>query len=627
MSDWVLSIDFGTTNTAAAFALLGQPPQAVRLSSRTDQLPSCVIRLESGTRVGDAARNAMMAAPESFVEAPKSLLGQHSVLLGAGEVTVVEIVADVLRVVVEKAQRVAGGQTLGSAILTHPQDWGGARLDALREAWALVGVDAPVRLVSEPVAAVTKLALAAPPPSGSRVAVLDYGGGTCDVAVLEVTTEAAQPLRVLAHGGNPDLGGRRLDRLALEWVYRQLPRDVVEALQQDLGASRTLMDQVRLAKEDLSEHEYADVAIQVGGRPASVQISRQEFEQTIAAEIDAVNALVGNVLAQADVSPQDLHALYLTGGSSSVRAVVTAMTTLIGDRPATLLDPKLVVALGAHEAAAPAPRPSFVAPWASVAEKPLDEVTSRHRAGAPTSPQQVPMLIELRSVKDPADYRKPVEIYGWLVEEGQEVQAGTPLAFLSDTPYATGGGFCESSSRGHVEKMLVGAGQSFRLDQTIGLFRIHDPSDRSRWPGAGGDRLMTSPSPEAGPSLRSTAVRTRIWESLTHRFPNGIWRGLVASPPGTFGIDRVVLAGDFHNEVGARTWNMGSPNSEFGRGFCWEVWASTGESGRAEEALPPFVLVLRAAWYDSYHDDDSPNVILLTEDVTRSVWEYQYTEG
>ena len=36
------------------------------------------------------------------------------------------------------------------------------------------------------------------------------------------------------------------------------------------------------------------------------------------------------------------------------------------------------------------------------------------------------------------------------------------------------------------------------------------------------------------------------------------------------------------------------------------------------------MLVLRAAWYDSYHDDDSPNVILLTEDVTRSVWEYQY---
>ena len=28
MSDWVLSIDFGTTHTAAAFALPGQPPQA-----------------------------------------------------------------------------------------------------------------------------------------------------------------------------------------------------------------------------------------------------------------------------------------------------------------------------------------------------------------------------------------------------------------------------------------------------------------------------------------------------------------------------------------------------------------------------------------------------------------------
>ncbi|RIJ70647.1 hypothetical protein D1871_18000, partial [Nakamurella silvestris] len=47
------------------------------------------------------------------------------------------------------------------------------------------------------------------------------------------------------------------------------------------------------------------------------------------------------------MSPGALHALYLTGGSSHLRLVHRRVSELLGRAPATLHDPKLVVALGA----------------------------------------------------------------------------------------------------------------------------------------------------------------------------------------------------------------------------------------------------------------------------------------
>jgi hypothetical protein len=63
--------------------------------------------------------------------------------------------------------------------------------------------------------------------------------------------------------------------------------------------------------------------------------------------------LTVRTIQQAGITPRDLHALYLTGGSSQLRPVTAMLADLLGGRPATLDDPKLVVALGAHYATPP----------------------------------------------------------------------------------------------------------------------------------------------------------------------------------------------------------------------------------------------------------------------------------
>lgn len=365
MTPWTLSIDYGTSNTAAAIRHDGGPAQSVRLTTKTDTMPSAVLRTpDGGYRVGLAAGHGQLAYPASFLECPKSELGRPTVMLGDDEVEVAEVVAQTLRHVADKAIEVAGGGAPAAVVLTHPQEWAARRRDALRAAWDLAGIGVgEVLLVPEPVAAVAWFAQVGVVPDGRCVAVFDYGGGTCDVAVLRRRSEPdelAWPFEVVAHSGRDRLGGNTLDELLLSHIRRQLVAkgkdDLIAALADpsQVGAVRTLREQVRSAKEMLSDYEDADVGVAAGSCSASVHVTRSEFDAAIADEVRSARALVADTLRSAEVDPSDLHALYMTGGSSHVPAVHAALETLLGRVPSTRGDRKLVVALGAHHVPAAA---------------------------------------------------------------------------------------------------------------------------------------------------------------------------------------------------------------------------------------------------------------------------------
>ncbi|WP_436495882.1 Hsp70 family protein [Actinokineospora sp. HUAS TT18] len=262
------------------------------------------------------------------------------------------LVARVLEFVLRKAARTAGDDTPDKVILTHPQEWAGFRTEVLLAAATEAGLDpARLRLVAEPVAAAAHFAAAAPPPEGGKVAVFDFGAGTCDVAVLAAD---GKQFTVLASAGLDQLGGDLIDQLLFDAVVDRLRSRGLDKLAADvttdLRSLLTLRDHVRDAKHALSEYEHADIPVQSREDEAVVAITATEFDALVADEIDKAVRLTQNTLEQAGVRPSDLHALYLTGGSSSLRLVHARMAELLDGRPATLGDPKLVVSLGAHVA-------------------------------------------------------------------------------------------------------------------------------------------------------------------------------------------------------------------------------------------------------------------------------------
>ncbi|MCL2465815.1 MAG: Hsp70 family protein [Micrococcales bacterium] len=401
----MLAVDFGTSNTGAAMRFADGRVEKVQLGSNSDTMPSAVVMTgrpadEAGRaadvadqwRVGQAALNARRTAPGAFVGAPKARLGQEAALFGDDLVSPAQIVSHVLRVVRERSVRAAGGTDPDQVVVTHPVDWGSARLDALCEAAVLAGFPAEkVWLLPEPIAAFHAHTTTKDLEPGSRVAVVDIGGGTSDVAVLETTPNRG--LTVVAQTGDDRLGGNDLDDLLYRWVIDQLTlsgRDeIVDALDdpQNLGAVLTLLDVVRAAKQELSEYPTAPVAVAVAGMETVVNVSRTEYETVIAEPMARVAALLTRALQ--DSRTTTLRQLLLTGGPSHTPALARELHKITGILAQPLGDPKLAVATGALRtpasmttpaggqgplpAAAPAagvPAPALVVPTPVVPQEP-----------------------------------------------------------------------------------------------------------------------------------------------------------------------------------------------------------------------------------------------------------------
>jgi hypothetical protein len=351
---WALAVDFGTSNTAAALRRPDGVVQVVRLSAESDQMPSCVLAADDGLRVGDAAVRQALLAPDAFERTPKLRLGEKAVVLGGRTGPPTELVAAVLRHVLQRSARVSGGAPMQWVALTYPEGWGERRRRELVDAAELAGLPA-AQLVPEPVAAAAWYVRAGHPGPGQRVAVFDFGGGTCDVAVLQVATDAERNARfvIAASAGEDGLGGDHIDARVADWVVGQLRaggRGSLADAMDDLDhpeAWLILRDEVRRAKHTLSDYTYASVAVRAGEQLATVQITRDEFDRLIAPDVERAVSLTRRVLEDAGLIPNDVAAFYCTGGSSHMPLVHRRLTELLGRPPDTLEDPKLVVAMGA----------------------------------------------------------------------------------------------------------------------------------------------------------------------------------------------------------------------------------------------------------------------------------------
>ena len=262
---WLLSVDFGTTATAAAMTV-GEKAEVVDIDN-APRMPSMVCWKEpsNGTPgqllLGDAAENEAVLAPQCAERSPKRKIAQEFILLGSERIRVTDAIGQIFEHVLEEAVPVHGGRRPDELRITHPARWGEGRLARLRAAAAVAGFDDPL-LVPEPVGAAVYFAAGQLLP-GDYVAVYDLGGGTFDTAVLQ---RAEIGFEVIGEpGGGDDLGGEDFDDRLYRYLGRRLdPEQWQTLIAPDSGRSwqRAHYDfkqDVRRAKEHLSRYPNATV--------------------------------------------------------------------------------------------------------------------------------------------------------------------------------------------------------------------------------------------------------------------------------------------------------------------------------------------------------------------------------
>jgi hypothetical protein len=364
----VLAIDFGSSNTAAAFRDRQGRVQEVRLSASGTLMPSGVFFDGSRFLVGRTALQAAFTSPEAFEPSPKRRLADREIFLAGSMVPVTKMVAAVFAEVLARAGHVMGADP-DVVMVTHPDQWSTPLQKLLAEGAIAGGVDPTrLRLVSEAQAAAWFYAVSAPQMAvGSRLVVFDFGAGTCDVAVLDKQSD--QTFAVIASDGLDGLGGHDLDARIQAWVRRQLSVSdpVLLAEVNDPGAIATrltLNDRIRDAKEALSEASSAAIVVAASADTQVLQLTRDEFDELIGPDIGRAADLTKRVMGEAEqrVPSTQSATIYLTGGSSSIPLVHSRLAEL---GPLGVLgDPKTVVVQGAlyTPQASPAPQQVPTAP-------------------------------------------------------------------------------------------------------------------------------------------------------------------------------------------------------------------------------------------------------------------------
>ncbi len=455
MSDWTLGIDFGTSFTVAVVAE-DRAAQPVDVEARgSDRLPSSVFLTEEGEiLVGTAAQHQAKFAPDRYEPTPKRLMGDDEVFLGDRLVPIVELVGGVLRKAYTEACRQQGERAPSIVRLTYPATWAESRCKVLRDACALAQIPPP-ELITEPVAAAIRIALKVTQPD-HRIAVYDFGGGTFDAAVL-LRTDAGFEIAGPPAGRDP-LGGEDIDQRIIDYLGELLEPDHPDEWQRLLeppdaewrGLQTELHAEVQRAKETLSEVEAAQ--LWVPGIKREVQLTRDELNQLIGADVDATIETLEIALRDAGVTANDLAGLYLVGGSSRIPLVADRLWRRLGVQPAVQDNPKLVVATGA-------------AVWAG--ETPT-ATQSREVAGVPVSPRLV-------GRSGPPAWPTGCD---WSVQMLIDRPQGEPLTLrLRDDP-AEGMGTEQLAARARAQRMKHTAGFSDGEVVPVEAFGLGDGLER-----------------------------------------------------------------------------------------------------------------------------------------------------
>ncbi len=345
MSDLIIGIDLGTTNSEVAVVQDGQ----VRLIpiEGTPILPSVVGIADDGALlVGQSARNQYVLAPERTIRSVKRRMGEDVKLpMGEQSYSPQEISALILTRL-KGAAEAALGQAITRAVITVPAYFSDAQRQATRDAGQLAGLEV-VRIINEPTAAA--LAYEVDQHEPKTILVYDLGGGTFDVSVVRLAQEVTE---VLASHGNNQLGGDDFDAKILDHLVAHLKEQGV-----DPSANRVAMARLTRAAESakiaLSDAPFVRIEeeylLEHAGKPVhlSLELAREDYEEMIAPFIDETMDAVHTALEGARLGIKDLSEVLLVGGATRTPLVQRRLEELLGIQPRAEVDPDLCVASGA----------------------------------------------------------------------------------------------------------------------------------------------------------------------------------------------------------------------------------------------------------------------------------------
>jgi len=375
----IIGIDLGTTNSAMAISEAGKP-KIIENKEGTRTTPSVVALSKNNERlVGLLAKRQAVTNPKNTIYAAKRLIGRKFSDKEAQEVIknvpfetregrngVVEIKfgdtstgsaqeewkrpAEISAMVLQKLKQDAEdrlGEKVTGAVITVPAYFDDDQRKATKDAGAIAGLEVK-RIINEPTAAA--LAYGLDKKKEEKIVVYDFGGGTFDVSVLEVSENT---IEVKSTGGDTHLGGEDFDREIMNWMVEEFQKTEGIDLSKDTLARQRLKDAAENAKLELSSTTEAEINIPFitsdaqGPKHLNLKLTRAKLEEMVADYIKRAEERTKQTIKDAGMDLKDIDEVILVGGQTRMPAISQSVKTMFGKEAHKDINPDEVVANGA----------------------------------------------------------------------------------------------------------------------------------------------------------------------------------------------------------------------------------------------------------------------------------------
>ncbi|UCD20193.1 MAG: molecular chaperone DnaK, partial [candidate division WOR-3 bacterium] len=367
----IIGIDLGTTNSAVSVMEGGQPvvipnPEGGRTT------PSVVAFTKSGERlVGPLAKRQAITNPENTVYSIKRFMGrrygevknetarfpfkvvEHDngdawVEVSGKKYSPPEISAMILQYLKQAAESYLG-EKITQAVITVPAYFNDSQRQATKDAGRIAGLEVK-RIVNEPTA--SSLAYGVDKKKSEKIAVYDFGGGTFDISILEISDEGV--FRVLSTNGDTHLGGDDLDERVINYIAEEFMKQHNIDVRKDLTALQRLKEASEKAKTELSSVMETTISLPFIASDKDktplhleMRLTRAKLESLVEDLVQRSVPPCKQALADAKLTPNDIDEVILVGGQTRMPKIQQAVKNFFNKEPHKGINPDEVVAVGA----------------------------------------------------------------------------------------------------------------------------------------------------------------------------------------------------------------------------------------------------------------------------------------
>jgi molecular chaperone DnaK len=367
----ILGIDLGTTNSAMA-VIEGGTPKILENAEGNRTTPSIVALSKNGERlVGVVAKRQAVVNPKNTIFSAKRLIGRRfldeevvrdkqllpyeiressdgGVEIKMGEEWYKPAAISAMLLQKLKADAEAKlGEPIKEAIITVPAYFDDAQRKATKDAGTIAGLDVK-RIINEPTAAA--LAYGFDKKKDQRIVVYDFGGGTFDVSVLEVSEDT---IEVKATNGDTHLGGDDFDQILMDYLVSEFKKQEGIDLSKDNLAIQRLKEAAEKTKIELSSAMESEVNIpfvtsdENGPKHLNLTLTRAKLEDLTKDLVERTKEPCLKAIKDAGFSMSDIDEVILVGGQTRMPAIQKFVKDLFGKEPNKEINPDEVVAMGA----------------------------------------------------------------------------------------------------------------------------------------------------------------------------------------------------------------------------------------------------------------------------------------